>query len=109
MRIENSGTRYFSFKEVPGVSKPKEKKDNRSEEQKEKSREKFAGKCKVCGGVLSYVKGTNVMVCKNPSCKGIVRERKDDEGKVVSRTVLPVFRSLDDKGVEIAEELFAAV
>lgn len=109
MRKENNGIRYFSFGELPGVLKNKPKKDKRPEEQKERSREKFAGHCRVCGGVLSYVEGTNVMVCKNPDCKGIVKKskKKDEEGEGTVNEVLPVFRTLDDKGIEIAMELFA--
>ncbi len=84
----------------------KNKKNTNREEQREKSRRKFAGTCRVCGSVLSYISGTNVMVCKNPSCKGIVKKRRNGDEETVTE-VLPVFRCLDEKGMEIASNLFA--
>lgn len=93
MRIEGNGTRYFSFDELPGVHKTQKPK-----KQNENSKEKFAGKCKICGSLLSFVEGTNVMVCKNPQCKGL--KTKGEENN------LPSFRFLDTKGMQIANNLF---
>lgn len=108
MRTEKNGNRYFAFSEVPLASKPKKKRNYQTPEERENSRRKFSGTCRVCGGVLSYVAGTNVMVCKNPDCKGYTRKIKNEEEDEDRERVevFPVFRFLDNKGVEIAQSLF---
>lgn len=98
MRLEKSGPRYFSFQELPGAKPKKNKKKNVTEEQQTD----FAKKCRVCGTVLSYIEGTNVMVCGNPDCKGF--KTKNEEKEEVE--TIPVFRTLDKRGVRTANVLF---
>lgn len=86
---------YFPF---ASLSTSKEKTVN------EESRNKFLGKCRICGETMTYV-GGNVVLCKNEKCKGIKRTKKDKEGNDIV-FYDSVFRLLDDKGVEIAEKLF---
>lgn len=74
----------------------KTNKTNRKEKQ-----DKFLGTCKVCGRTLSYIPGTNVIVCKNPDCSGIMLQRKNGD-----KHSIPINRLLNDRGVEIAQTLF---
>lgn len=69
----------------------------------EKSKAKFAGICRVCGTVLTFIPGTNVMACKNPACQGYKLVKKEDEEE---DEIVPSYRLLDDLGVEIATSLF---
>lgn len=72
------------------------KKSNRKKKQ-----EKFLGTCKVCGQTLSYIPDTNVIVCKNPKCSGIVLQKKNGD-----KHSIPISRLLNNRGVEIAQTLF---
>lgn len=78
IRTENNGIRYFSFQEIPGFKKPKEK----------KNKEEF-GKCKACGEPLVLIEDTNVYVCNNPKCKGIFSKKQDKH--------YPSYRLYDDE------------
>ena len=75
-------------------------KQTTDKEKLESQRVKFAGTCKLCSEPLSYITG-NVLVCKNPDCKGIVKNEGTEYEKAES-----YFRLLDEKGSEIAENLF---
>lgn len=97
MRQEKNGIRYFSFQEMPDM--PKHEKTTYGD----KKREKFLGVCKICKAPLSYVSGTNVIVCTNEKCRGIQIKKKGDEGEIKN---LPIFRLLDEKGMNKAEALF---
>lgn len=74
----------------------KTNKTNRKEKQ-----DKFLGTCKVCGQTLSYIPDTNVIVCKNPGCPGIMLQKKNGD-----KHSIPINRLLNDRGVEIAQTLF---
>ena len=99
MRIERTGTRYFSLEEfrIAMASKPNKTKDNKGHQEKFLNRHK----CKACGEPLSWT-GGNIMCCKNPECKGIKIKKKD--GDVF---YLPSYELLDSKGTQIAESLFS--
>lgn len=85
-----------------GKSAKKEFSKRTKDEQKlKKQRERLLGTCKFCKQPLIWVKGSNVLVCKN--CVGTVVRDKD--GKVVE--TIPFTRLLDETGMSIAEALFA--
>lgn len=101
MRVENNGTRYFSFQELPGVAKTKKTKGN------DQQREKFGNihRCKICKTPMTWIAGTNVCVCQNPKCKGMKSKRAEDGAEQFSLS----FHTLRDKDVEMANSLFGEV
>lgn len=68
-----------------------------------KQRERFLQKqtCPICGGTKTFIKGTNVMVCKNPECKGF--PVKDKDGNVVDYKI--TFTELNTKSEAIASAI----
>ena len=98
---------YSSFEEVAKVfgCKPVQKRTN-DMDKLQKQQEKFVGKCKVCGQNLTYLYGTNILACKNAECKGIKMTSKDEDG-AEKIWYIPVTRTVDEKGREIAMNLFA--
>ena len=85
--------------------KPIKKKTNDSEKLKAQQ-EKFVGTCRVCKKPLTWIEGTNVCACQNPECKGIKMTSTNEDG--TERVwYIPVTRILNEKGLEIAERLFA--
>ena len=100
-------TEYYTSLEELRVSfglKPIKKKTNDKEKLKAQQ-EKLVGICKACKKQLTWIEGTNICVCQNPDCKGIkmTRQNEDDDEKV---WYIPVVRTLNDKGMKIAESLF---
>ena len=75
-------------------------------EKKAKEREKFAGKCKICGSPLTLVPDTNVMICSNADCKGRAVKQKDENGKMVTVGRIPTYRCLNNRSAKYAEILF---
>lgn len=71
-----------------------------------KQREVFLGKhlCSACKMPMTYI-GGNQLVCQNIECKGIKHETKLEDGNV-KIWYTPSFDLLDDKGSEIAYNLF---
>lgn len=57
--------------------------------------------CPICGNSKTFIKGTNVMVCKNPECKGF--EQKDADGNVIGFEV--PFNELSIRGEAIASTI----
>ena len=108
LRLSKDTTaQYNSFEEVAkvfGCRPVKKKTDNL--EKLVKQQEKFVGKCKVCGKNLSYIHGTNVLACTNPDCKGIKMTAKNEDG-TERIWYVPVTRMVDEKGFEIAMNLFS--
>lgn len=99
--------RYSSFTECAkafGCRPVKRRTDNA--EKLAKQREKFVGKCKVCGENLTYINGTNVLACTNPKCTGIKMTAKNDDGSERIWYV-PVTRTVDDHGMDVAMNLFS--
>lgn len=85
--------------------KPLEKKRPKDEKVLQEKREKFLGTCKVCKQTLSIIKNTNVLACKNPECRGIKMTSTNEDGS--ERTwYIPVTRMIDNRGMQIAENLF---
>lgn len=68
-----------------------------------KQQERFLQKqtCPVCGGTKTFIKGTNVMVCKNPECKGF--PVKDKDGNIVDYKI--TFTELNTKSEAIASAI----
>lgn len=60
--------------------------------------------CKFCGGTKEWIPGTNVVVCKNPDCKGHVIKAKNKEGKEIEISE-PSMKILTKRGAAIAETL----
>ena len=73
-------------------------------EKLETQREKFSSRyiCPICKQPKIWIENTNLMVCKNESCKGI--PVKDKEGNVIK--YFPVYSQLNHRGYDIANELF---
>lgn len=101
-------TSYSSFAEVAAAMGIKPVSRVTSDKEKLKSQqEKFIAKhkCRSCGEPMMWVKGTSVMTCTNPKCKGIKEVKKDAEGNdVVSYRVS--YGILDETGTEIAGNIF---
>lgn len=97
---------YTSFAELAKAFglEPVKKQTNDKEKLKIQ-REKFLRDCPVCKNKLSYIYGTNICACKNIECKGIKKTstNPDDTENV---WYIPVVRILDEKGMEIAMNLF---
>ena len=62
-RVKYGWTEMNKIAEDMGLKIP-EKKSNNDTVDKNSRREKFA-RCKKCGGQMTYIKGTNVLVCNN--------------------------------------------
>ena len=54
------------------------------EDKRTSQRAKFA-KCRFCGGQMTYLQGTNILICENEVEKS--RKRTDDTGAVIEYTV----------------------
>ena len=104
---KNCTEHYSSLEElrVGWGLKPIEKKRPNDEKVLQEKREKFLGTCKVCKQTLSMIKSTNVLACKNPECRGIKMTSTNEDGS--ERTwYIPVTRMIDNRGMQIAENLF---
>lgn len=111
MRINNRGEAWFnSFEElaksmnIKPVTKVTKDKKKLSEQQ-----EVFVSrhKCKACGEPMTYI-GGNMMTCKNPDCKGIKITRDNEDG-TKSISYITSYDLLDEKGGEIAGNIFSAM
>lgn len=94
---------YISLQELREAYnlKPFIKRTN-NENKLNSQREKFANnhKCKACGQPMTLVAG-NVMSCQNPDCRGIEMHNPDG-----SKYYIPSYDLLDEKGAEIAMNIF---
>jgi ssDNA-binding Zn-finger/Zn-ribbon topoisomerase 1 len=106
-KIVADGT-FNSFQELAiACGFPPVTKRTKNQEKLTSQREKFnkMHMCKACGQPMVYVSGTNVMVCKNPDCKGIKKSTVDDEGNETFRYEVP-FHSLYGKDRDVAYAIF---
>lgn len=87
---------------------PPIKKQTKDKAKLAKQRDAFTGKhiCRACGKPMIMDLNTNVMVCSNPSCKGIKRTKLDSEGNEKT-WYTPSYFLLNKKGAEIANNIFA--
>lgn len=108
LRLSKDTTAYYnSFEEAAkafGCRPVKKRTDDL--DKLAKQQERFVGKCKVCGENLTYISDTNILACTNPACKGIKMTSKDEEDNE-KVWYIPVTRMVDDKGFEIALNLFS--
>lgn len=104
---KDTTARYSSFEEVAKAfgCKPVKKRTDDTDKLK-KQQEKFVGKCRVCGQNLTYLSDTNALACTNPECKGIKMTAKNEDG-TDKIWYIPVTRTVDDTGMEIAMNLFS--
>ena len=99
--------RYCSLEELRtgwGLS-PVGKKRPKDEKILQEKRDKFLGTCRVCKTPLTLINGCNVLACKNVECKGVKMTSQNEDG--TERVwYIPVTRVLDERGFQIAENLF---
>lgn len=77
------------------------KQKEKTDEVLEAQQKNFAKTCYICKARMNFVKATNSLCCSNPLCKG--REVTNVLGE---KEYIPSCRVLDEKGTEIAENLF---
>lgn len=111
MRVNNRGEACFSsFEElaksmnIKPVSKVT-KDENKLKEQQEKFISRH--KCKACGQPMTYI-GGNIMTCTTPECKGIKITKENEDG-TKSISYITSYDLLDEKGGEIAGNIFSAM
>ena len=85
---------FFGCRKVSMVTKDKEKLI--------KQRERFSAnhKCRACGNPMTLIKGTNIFACRK--CDGI------KIGPAESPRKIPSYDLLDERGAEIANNIFYA-
>lgn len=107
MKIENGQTVYSSFKEYAECNGIKSDTKKKNKKNTVASQEKFAShhKCRACGQPMSFVSGTNIMVCRNVDCKGIKQTRLDSEGNQIV-SYRPSYDVLKEKYADIAKNLY---
>ena len=105
MRVERTGIRYFGLEELASAYNVKR---TSNQEKLAERQKKFLTHhiCKSCGEPLIWETG-NVMVCKNPACKGIKIKTAKDETDEEKTIYVPSFELLEDKYADIAENLFS--
>ena len=84
---------------------PVGKKRPKDEKILQEKREKFLGTCRVCKKPLTLIKGCNVLACQNTDCKGIRMTSQNEDG-TEREWYIPVTRILDERGFDIAMNLF---
>ena len=47
------------------LKKAKGKYEPKTDEEKKASQKAKFGKCRICGGQMTYLKGTNILICEN--------------------------------------------
>lgn len=110
MRTNSKGeVTYSSFQELASAWNIKPvSKVTKDKEKLKGQQEKFLGRhmCRACGQPMTYNRGTNIMTCNNPDCKGIKMTRENEDG---SKSVyyLTSYSLLDELGEEIAENIFS--
>ena len=102
---------YTSLEELRAAYniKPR-RKQTRDKEKLAQQRETFCGKhlCQSCKQPMTWLEGTNQMVCNNPDCLGIKHEQIINEETGETKVwYSPSYDVLDDLGATIAEKLFA--
>ena len=71
--------------EVEGKLGIKRKPAKKKDMDKTKKREKFA-KCRQCGGQMTYIPGTNLLICENEVEKKVKKTLEDGTTKEVTET-----------------------
>lgn len=97
MTINEFAKEYYNLNPVSFRTK--------DENRLKKQQEKLLGTCPICKQLMSYIPGTNVVVCKNPSCKGREKEITLKDGSTIKRTESSS-RLLHNNAVDIAQIIF---
>lgn len=112
-KLKGSIKTYDSFEELGKDEKLRKqfglkpiKRRTNDKDKLKAQQEKFTGKCRVCGQYLVWIDGTNTLACKNTDCNGIRMSSKNEDG-TEKVWYIPVTRTLDEKGMQIAERLFS--
>lgn len=66
-----------------------------------RQQEQFLGTCPVCGSIMKYIHGSNLLVCSSDRCEGYTKTLKDGTVKQ-----MPVYRTLNKRGQDIGRTLF---
>lgn len=105
-RSKVASEKYTSLEELrKGFGLSPIKKKTKDEQKLKAQQEKFVGTCRVCKKPLTWIEGTNICACQNPDCKGIKMTGTNEDG-TEKVWYVPVTRTLNEKGMEIAERLF---
>ena len=111
----SNGRKYYGiddFKEINkklGIKNNAQKTKTYDEQKRSSQRIKFC-RCKACGGMMTYVKGTNSLICENVVEKKKVKELEDGSkltNKVVERC--GAVNLVSDEYVGYLEYLFDGV
>lgn len=70
----------------------------KSEEELQLQIDKFLGLCPFCKTQPVYIKGTNIITCKNTECNGLIKNKENIKTSYI--------RYLNKRGIEIAISLF---
>lgn len=100
---EELSTYPTPFAKMSQMSK-KTKDQDKLKSQIEKFNKRYV--CKFCGEPREWIPGTNVMVCKNPECKGHVVKIKNKDGNEIEISE-PSLKILTTRGTAIAETLLS--
>lgn len=104
---KNNSSSYSSFEDaliaIGGTPRPKKTKNK---EKLKKQQDHLTGVCRACKQPLTWIDGTNIVSCQNPGCRGLKRTRTNSETGKKEIYYLPVYRILDDRGLNIAINLF---
>lgn len=84
--------KYAKFGDWEALGFKKAKSYKPDEKKKEAQRTKFA-RCRVCGGQMTYLNGTNTLICNNEVEKK--RTKRNDDGSLVEFTVTEVCGTLN--------------
>lgn len=107
-RLSKGTTEHYTSLEELRAAWGKEpyKKRTKDENKLKKQQETFCSRhlCSACHQPMTWI-GGNMMTCTNEKCKGIPVERTDKEGNV-KVSYLTSYDLLDDKGAEIAQNIF---
>lgn len=101
---------YSSFEELAKAFGLKPiRKQTKDKEKLAAQRQTFCGKhlCSACKQPMTWMKDSNQMVCQNPQCKGIPHEQViNSETGETKVWYSPSYDLLDERGAEIAENIF---
>lgn len=106
MEKDLKGKTFYSFDELAKeYGLPEYKRRTKDKQKLEAQREKFLGTCPYCKEPLTYISGTNVLVCSNEECKGkkVTLKNKKGEDYTIYK---PFVKTLDDNGTTIAINIF---
>ncbi|MDO5764971.1 MAG: hypothetical protein Q4P84_04650 [Elusimicrobiales bacterium] len=104
----NTMEHYTSLEELGAAYNCKPFKRKTSDPKKlQDQQERFCSKhiCKACGKPMTWISGS-IMTCTNSECKGIKIEKTDKDGNIVSTNYITSYNLLDEKGAEIAKNIF---